>query len=295
MTINKQPVTGVDIGGTKIVAAKVLNGSLAKEIWIPTYAHRSEKEITEDIIECIRQVTDRETSGIGIGVPGLIDEKQGIIYDLTNIPSWKKVHLKDRIEEALKIPVFISNDANCFALGEKTFGKGKEYSSLVGITMGTGVGAGIIINGKLHSGMLSVAGEVGGIKYLDKDYEYYCSGKFFRGHHGLDAVETYCRACNNDEEALKIFAEYGQHVGELIKTVLLIYGPEAIILGGSLTKAYDFFYDTMIESVASFPYKKVLSQISITNFTSEKIPLLGAAALALQNTGHSSKLKISIP
>lgn len=142
---------------------------------------------------------------VGIGVPGLVDDKTGIVYDLTNIPSWQEVPLKDRLEEHFQVPVRVTNDANMFALGEKTFGAGKEYDNLVGITLGSGFGAGLVIDSRMYAGTLSSAGEMADIPYLDKTIEDYCSGKFFRQQYDMEGVKLSKMAAAGDENAQRIF------------------------------------------------------------------------------------------
>jgi glucokinase len=259
----------------------VAEGKLISEYCTQTQAFRSKEAIVDDIINGIRQVMDPDVIGIGIGVPGLVDEKQGIVYDLTNIPSWNEVHLKKYVQQAFGRTVSISNDANCFALGEKMYGKGKRYRNMVGITLGTGVGAGIILNDQLCPGNLSIAGEFSSIPYLSHDYEYYCSGKFFSNVYGITGKELYERAHLADAKAIKIFDEYGMHLGNLLKIILLTIGPEAIILGGSGAGSFRFFQKAMMESIYNFPFKRVLNNLIIEVSHNEKIALFGAAALVL--------------
>src|SRR5690606_10392508 len=116
--------------------------------------------------------------GIGIGIPGLVDSSNGIALGLANIPSFQHVELKKFLTGRFSKPVFVNNDANCFAIGVHKYGVGKSFKSLVGITLGTGVGGGIVINGQLYSGLFSAAGEWCSAPYLDHNFEYYCSGKF---------------------------------------------------------------------------------------------------------------------
>lgn len=280
---------GVDIGGTKIKIGKIADGRIVDKVCLPTNPFRSENMIIEDIINGINELIDYDVTGIGIGVPGLVDEAEGIIYNLNNIPSWQEVHLKKKIESYFSLPVYLSNDANCFVLGEKLFGKSQGFKNMVGITLGTGLGAGVIINNNIYSGTLSLAGEIGGIPYMDHNYEYYCSGKFFQQQHNLSARELYDNALTGVTLALEIFVEYGKHLGALIKTVLMAYAPEAVILGGSITKAYTFFKNTMMETINEFPHKKVLDNLIINDFTDEDISLLGAAALALAHGKNITK------
>jgi glucokinase len=277
--MSKQNVIGIDVGGTKIRIGKISESKLINEILLSTLAHRLEDDIISDIIQGIGMVIDVNTVGIGIGVPGLVDEEKGIIYNPHNIPSWKEVHLKEKIEAHFGLSVRLSNDANCFALGEKVFGMGKKYHNFVGLCLGTGVGAGIIINDKLYSGVLSMSGEFGGVPYLKHDYEYYCSGKFFTQCHGITGQEVFERAMSADINAIKIFDEYGMHLGKLIQTILLTLGPEAIVLGGTVSRSYRFFQKSMMESLLSFPHRLVSNRLEIEVSEFGKTAVFGAAAL----------------
>ena len=123
----------------------------------------------------IEEVFDSAVSGIGVGVPSIVDVEKGIVYDVQNIPSWKEVHLKQLLEERFQVPVFINNDANCFAIGEKHFGKGKDHENMIGLIVGTGMAGGIIIKNQLYNGYNCGSGEFGMIPYLEHNYEYYSS------------------------------------------------------------------------------------------------------------------------
>ncbi|MGB5895303.1 MAG: ROK family protein, partial [Ignavibacteriaceae bacterium] len=190
-----------------------------------------------------------------------------------------EIHLKDILEEQFGIPVYVNNDANCFTVGEKYFGIGKRFSNIVGMTMGTGLGAGIIINNRLYSGMNCGAGEFGSIPYKDQMFEYYCSGQFFEKVHGTKGHILFEEARNSDINALNIFGEFGYHLGNAIKTILFSVDPEAIILGGSVSRAYPYFREAMWACVNKFPYKHSLKNLVIEVTTQPNISILGAAAL----------------
>lgn len=274
-------ILGVDIGATKIQVGIVEDGKLVNEIKFPTLSGSSKEDIMRNLIEGIESLGTHDYKGIGIGVPGLIDEEKGIIYDLLNISSWKEVRLKKHLEDHFKIPVKITNDANIFALGVKTFGEGRDFKNFVGITMGTGFGTGIIANRELYSGSLSGAGELGSIPYLDKTIEDYCSGKFFRVEYGLRGSEVFSLAEKGDQKALDILEEYGKHLGEAIKIMLYILSPEAIFLGGSVSNSFKYFERALHESISDFPFKRILDQLVIKTSDIENIAILGAAALII--------------
>ncbi len=111
---------------------------------------------------------------------------------------------------------------------------------MIGLTIGTGVGAGIIINNKLYAGANCGAGEFGTVDYLDKIYEYYCSGSFFKNVYNLNGEEVFKKAKQGDKQALKLYAELGYHIGNAIKMIIYTYDPLLIILGGSVRLAYNF-------------------------------------------------------
>ncbi len=270
---------GVDIGGTKICVGKVRDGRIENEVELSTPASESAENVIRDIAFGIEQIIDDEVAGIGIGVPGLVDEEKGIVYSVQNIQSWNEVHLKKHLEDQFKKSVFLTNDANCFALGEKLFGKGKSFKNFVGMTLGTGFGAGIIINDKLYSGNLSIAGELGGIPYLQYDYENYCSNKFFTNFFDLQGHEVYEMALAGNIQALYIFEQFGKHLSSIIQLMLYTLGPEAIVFGGSVSKSFPFFKESLWNDLQRFPYKIVLDRLTIEVSEIDKVAVLGAASL----------------
>jgi glucokinase len=272
-------ILGVDLGGTNVRAGLVEKDCLVKVVSSPIHNIGSEKEVLEQIYSAIDPLIQKNLKGIGVGVPSVLDLKRGILYDVQNIPSWKRVPLKAYLEKRYQIPAYINNDANCFAVGEKYFGKAKKYDHVVGLILGTGLGAGIIANGRLYSGVNCGAGEFGMIPYKDHNYEYYCSGQFFKNVHQISGKELYEKALNSDPDTLKIFAEFGAHLGEAVKTILYAADPEIIILGGSVSKAFKFFKLAMQEAIQSFAYSITLKRIKIVVSRVRNIAILGAAAL----------------
>ena len=272
-------VLGVDLGGTNVRAGLVKNDRLVEVVSSPINGQGSQREIVEQIFRVVDPLIQKGLKGIGVGVPSVVDLKRGIIYDVVNIPSWKRVPLKALLEKRYRIPVYINNDANCFAVGEKYFGQAKKYNHVVGLIVGTCLGAGVITNGKLYSGANCGAGEFGMISYLGHNYEYYASGQFFKNVYKTSGKELFARAKSGDGEALRIFSEFGSHLGEAIKTILYAADPDIIILGGSVSKAYRFFKQAMWKSIKTFVYSLVLKNIKIGVSRVRNIAILGAAAL----------------
>lgn len=272
---------GVDLGGTNVRAAAVRDGQLGDVHAIPVDPRGSVEQVLEQLCALIERTAPGDAAGIGIGVPGLVDVGRGIVYDVVNIPSWKAVPLKSILEERYGVPVLVNNDANCFALGEKHFGKGRDHASLIGLIVGTGFAAGVIIDGRLYAGANCGAGEVGMMPYRDGIYEHYCAGLFFPRRAGQTGTELYAKAERGDQEALAIFAEFGQHLGEGIKAVLYAYDPGLIVMGGSVRKAFRYFERAMWESIRTFAYENSLASLTIERSDLEHVAVLGAAALHL--------------
>ena len=289
-----QKVIGIDIGASKIHIGLVQEGTIIQEVKFATSSRAPKDQIIAELIKGIEAVMDSEVIGIGIGVPGLVDEAEGIIYDLQNIPSWQEVHLKAALEGVFKVPVFLSNDGNSFVLGEKIYGQGKAYRNLLGITLGTGFGTGIVIHDQLYSGTLSSAGEFGGVPYLNQTIEDYCSGKFFINQYGVPGDQLQQRAEAGDADALAIFQQYGTHLGKALHTLLYALSPEAIFLGGSVAGCYGLFREAMEASLQTFPFKRVLDRLVIQPSSLQNAGILGASALVAMRSGVQVSLQPSL-
>ncbi len=272
-------VIGIDLGATNMRGAVVTGNALSNIVSARTHSDGLVEEILNDIYLVVDALIDDSVKAIGIGVPSVVDVAEGIVYDVLYIPSWKEVPVKRLMEARYRIPVFVNNDANCFAVGEYHFGKGKGVDSMVGLTLGTGLGAGVIINGKLYSGFNCGAGEFGLLNYQDKILEYYCSGSFFQNVYQLDGVKVFEDARNGDARALELYMELGTHIGHAIKMVMYAYDPQLIILGGSVRLAYEFFQKQMWEEIKTFVYTKSAQRIRIEVSALQNSGILGAAAL----------------
>lgn len=276
--MSERKIIGVDMGGTKIHSSLILGKEIISECILDTPAKESEKVVLDRLIKAIEQVYQPGCEGIGIGVPSVVDWKEGIVYDVVSIPSWKEVHVKKILEDHFKIPVYVNNDSNCFALGENFFGKGIDVANFVGVTVGTGLGSGIIIENKLYQGVNTGAGEIGSISYKDGIIEQYCASEFFISR-GLDGEELYLKAKKGDPEALEIFKDYGKNLSEVVKIVLYAYDPETIILGGSISNAYEFFMDAVWQGLQDFMFPVELKKLKIEKSELKNSAVLGAAAL----------------
>lgn len=270
---------GVDIGGTKVQMGVVQAGKLVREVRFETAATAPSAQILAELVQHLAPLVEAGVAGIGIGVPGLVDEENGIVHNVQNIPAWREVHLRQHLARHFSQPVYVANDANAFAVGEKLYGQGQPYANMVGVALGTGFGAGIIINHQLYVGTLSSAGEFGSVPYLDKTVEDYCSGKFFAQRTSQPGTAWHSLAQQGDAEALALYAEFGRHLGRALHLVLYALAPEAIFLGGSVSQGFDHFRGGLHESLAAFPFRQVTERLVVAPSAIGNAAVLGAAAL----------------
>ena len=236
---------GVDLGGTNMRAGRVENDRLVAQANERTPKAPKDTAETIAVLErVIGAVWSSEVAAIGIGVPGLVDREKGIVYNLVHIPHWDVVPLGDILRERFSVPVFIDNDANCFALGERVFGVGRSYEHFVGLTLGTGLGGGIVQQGRLLA----------------------------------DAI-MHERALAGDPEALEAYRQLGEHVAAAVKIVMLAVDPEMIVFGGSVAAAHSLFEASMWASLQDFAYPNSLKRLRIFFSELENPAIFGAASL----------------
>lgn len=265
---------GIDIGGTKTLFG-VLNkyGEIIDKKYISTPAF-NKKKIIEMLKENSRYFIDKyKIKGIGIGVPGLQDIEKGIAIYAANVPALKDTAIVNLMYEEFNMPVYIDNDVRVATLGEKWFGAGKDYNTLICITVGTGIGSGIIIKGKLWRGVSYSAGEIGACKlkenYLNSNWdiegslEAISSGpaiatayhKMVEGEKlegrvdtSLKASEVAERAHDGDKTALEIFQTAGYYLGIAIAGYVNLINPELVIIGGGLASVGDLLLKPAFEA-----------------------------------------------
>jgi len=277
--MNNNKIIGIDLGATNIRAGMVSGSDLTEIKSRRIHSSGTVEQVLNDIYSITDGLIESDLTAIGIGVPSVVDVDNGIVYDVQYIPSWKEVHLKKIMEERYKVPVLVNNDANCFAIGEYYFGKGAGSENMIGLTIGTGLGAGVIINHRLFTGPNCGAGEFGMVDYLDHCYEYYSCGQFFENVYHTDGQLVFERAQAGDKQALQWYAEMGTHLGNAIKMILYTYDPTLIILGGSVRFAYPYFKDTMWERIQTFAYSKSLQKLRIELSELQNSGIMGAAGL----------------
>ncbi len=271
---------GVDLGGTNIRAGRIAGNRLEAQGVAPTPKEaKNQEETIEALSEVIRSVWNAEVRAIGVGVPSVVDRANGIVYNTVNIPHWEEVRLRELLEVRFHVPVYMDNDANCFALGERIFGVGRDFENFVGLTLGTGLGGGIIQKGQLLADANCGSGEFGMLPYQGHILEYFCSGSYFAHVWGVDGKEMYARAMRKDERALEAYRQLGEHIAAAIKIVVLTVDPEMIVFGGSVTAAHALFEESMYENLKDFAYPNSIKRLRIFFSELENPGLFGAASL----------------
>ena len=271
---------GIDIGGTTIHLGLVEGSEVVKKVCVPSFPREATLPDTLSYLSNrIAEMLVPGVSGIGIGVPSVTDPVRGIVYDASNIPSWKVVPLKEKLEKRFGLPVQVNNDANCYALGASRCLPDKRI--VVCVTLGTGTGVGIVKDGNLICGSHCGAGELGALPYEGYDFEAFCSKKFFERRAATPNVRELCRRAEKGDAAAKdIFSEFGLHLGRLLTVTLLAYDPDCIVLGGGISNAWPLFNEAMFQSLQeTYPYPSVLADIAVQAMPSEDMPLIGAASL----------------
>ena len=272
---------GIDIGGTNISLGLVDNGTVVRSISVPSFHKDDTMEQTLEYLSSkIEKLITPETDMIGIGVPSVVDINKGIVYETQNIPSWKEGHLKEYLEERFGVRVAVNNDANCYAMGVYgTFPADSKPGDLVVITLGTGVGLGIVHEGKLFCGANCGAGELCSLPYMDSILEDYCSKKYFTAA-SWDSIAAAQAAIEKDPAAIQLFEEFGKHMGALLTAVMLAYDPSHIVLSGGIAHNYSFFRESMVRHIREgYPYMNSFEKLVIGTCTDDNIPVLGAALI----------------
>ncbi len=273
-----RPGIGVDIGGTKIAGALVApDGTILERVRLETPAEDVEAIIatTTEVVEALQAACDGEVAGIGVAVAALVDVRRGHVWFAPNI-SWRDCPLGELLEARLGRPVVVENDANAAAWGEFRFGAGQDTDDMVLFTIGTGVGGGCVVDGRLLHGAFGTAGELGHVT-LDPDgprcgcgnkgcLEVYASGTaLLRDARELIAsaspsAEALRERCGGDPEALsgrdideladagdeasvELLAELGRRLGHGMASVCAVLDPELVVVGGGVSAAGDLLVE----------------------------------------------------
>jgi glucokinase len=271
-------VLGIDVGGTKVEVASVVDGHALEPLEIPTPLDDSDALI-DGLEELARRVIERDgqPDAIGVGVPSQIDFATGTVVASVNIPL-EGVPLRDELQQRFGVPVFVDNDANVAALAEAEWVEGGPARNLVMLTLGTGVGGGVIVGGRVFRGSTGRGAELGhmviqadGLKCPGRTcpnygcIEAYCSGSALERAAGVPGEEVENRARRGDAEARGHLADLGRWLGVGIANFVNIFEPEHIVIGGGLgASAADLFLDIAIEEAHRRALPAALERLKVS-------------------------------
>jgi len=299
---------GVDLGGTNLRAAAINeNGSVLSRISGRTNLHEGREAVVEDIVEAIRAAIAEQgeagLTGVGVAVPGFIEMEKGLVVGSSNLPQFDGFPVRDEISRSLGTAVFLENDANAAAMGEKWIGAGKDVHSLVLLTMGTGIGGGIIAGGRILHGMTGMAGEIGHTTVypdgnpcgcgnngcLDKHASataIACMAQMLKLGDDLSAAEVFEIAQGGGEHAAKakrVFESVGAALGIAIANLVNIFNFPLYLLSGGPLPAWDLFAPVMMREIErrSFTFSNTRTRIEKAQLGADA-GLFGAAYLPLE-------------
>jgi len=314
-------ILAVDLGGSKILTAVVKSrGEILSSDESTTPATEGREVVIQSISDSAHSAlgqascTISEISAIGIGAPGISNPEAGILFTSPNLPGWRNVLLRDIIQNKLGIKAFLINDANAAALGEFYFGAARGVRNFIYITLSTGIGGGIVIDGKIYGGAIGTAGEVGHMTINDKGpicncgnrgcWETLASGtalareakhrikegartsilKYVDGDsEKVTAQIIHSAAEQGDRLAKDLIARTGYYVGVGLANLINIFNPELIVIGGGLSNIGDMLLKPAFKTAGERAYKEAFQAV---RFASAELGrnsgVLGAAAFALQ-------------
>jgi glucokinase len=271
---------GVDLGGTNLRAAAVSrDGKMLNKIAGSTPAGAGRDAVIDDMVASIEKLQaglpGQKLAGVGVGVPGFILMDKGIVVGAPNLPDFDNYPVRDEIEKRLGAKVILENDANAAALGEKWMGAGRDVNDLILLTLGTGIGGGIIVNGNILRGYLGMAGEIGHTTISPNGYpcgcgntgcvEKYASAtavsamaRLMNLGHDLSSEDVYKLAKGGNERAQAIFECVGVSLGTLLASLVNTFNFPLYLLGGGMTAAWELFEPSMLAEASrrSFIYRK---------------------------------------
>lgn len=296
-------VIGVDLGGTAIKIGRFApDGTCLESLSIPTPQPSTPQAVIAAITTEVKNLNrEGKCVAIGLGTPGPADATGRIAKIAINLNNWRDVPLAEILETETGLPTIIANDANCAGLGEAWLGAGKNFRHLILLTLGTGVGGAIILDGKLFTGHYGAAAELGLIT-LNPDgpfcnsgnqgsLEQYISVQAIRRDTGYEPAQLGKMAENGDPQALSYWEKYGKFLGAGLASIIYVLTPEAIIIGGGVAASAKFFFPTTMAEIEG----RVLSSSReglqlLTAELGAQAGIVGAAKLAWQlwETSHKS-------
>ncbi len=293
--MSSKPVVGIDLGGTKIHAGVVApGGEILGEARLPTEPDREADAILGNMVAAVRQAMEQAGLGtdaveqVGLGSPAPLDIKAGVLISPNNLPSLYGFPVVERLSEALELPVTLDNDANCLGLGEARFGAGKGAEVCCGLTLGTGMGAFMVIGGRIYGGPHGAGVEIWCSPCQGDWIEEKVSGRGISRTYAkvsdrrADAREVAALAREGDETALETWREFGRNAAVPVAWLSNAGDPDVFVLGGSIARAWDLFGETLVHEARKYINEVTRNVVRILPAElGDAAGMLGAAALVL--------------
>lgn len=268
----KSSIIGIDLGGTNLKCALLdSNLRIRAKNYFSTKSFVNKLKLIQGIADSINSfilrqgISRNSVSGVGIGLPGPVDTFKGVVHFLPNIPGWREVGLKKILERKTALPVFIDNDAKLMALAEYSAGQAKKYTNALCLTLGTGVGGGLIINGSLYRGSDNAAGEIGHVPINEKGPLCPCGGsacleayigntrilkearKVFGPTITLEKVSALAKV--NNRRAINLWVNVGERLGIALSGIINLLNLDAVVIGGGVSDAGKVLFESTRKTI----------------------------------------------
>ena len=260
---------GIDIGGTKCAVTRGSGTRIDEKIRFDTTGR---DETLARIFDAAERLMTRDVTAVGVSCGGPLDAKRGVILSPPNLPDWDDVHITELLQNRFGVGAYLCNDADACALAEWRYGAGVGTDSMIFLTFGTGIGAGLILNGRLYSGACGMAGEIGHVSLYEDGHigynkrgsvEGYCSGGGIAQYGKGSARELGVRAEAGDAEAVSIYERVGSDLGKALAILVDILNPEAVVIGSIYVRSREFIEPSMRHSLEKYALAQSVRAVRI--------------------------------
>ena len=309
----KKYVIGIDLGGTKILTALAdAKGKILAEAHLFTGADKGQKEVIGRVKKTVFMVLEKagaslkQVKCIGVGAPGPVISSKGLIVAPPNLPGWKSVPLGKILKQAFKVPVILENDANAAALAEFYFGAARGTKNCVYLTVSTGIGGGIIIEGKLYRGANFTAAEIGHIPINENGPLCSCGGKgclerYVGNKHILQTAKKRLKnknvtledltqlAKDGNRIAIEIWQSIGKHIGIALAGVVNVLNPSKIVIGGGVSGAGRILFSAITNTIKERAMPQQAKQVKVLRASlGSNAGIIGASILVRRKLNYKS-------
>ena len=296
---------GIDLGGTNVRIAKVdEQGNIVQDVIAPSLGKEGPEKIEENIMNLLEQFDLSDVRSIGLAIPGPVDGERNVITQATNIPGCENYPFADNMQKATNIPVFLDNDANAAGLAEAVLGAGKDYNIVYYLTHSTGIGGGLIINGKVISGHKGYAGEVanvivdpeakqypiyknlnkGGVESVASGTAIGLIGAELIGEEANSSRKVFVLAAEGNETAKAIIDKMAKNLATCMADISAIVAPDCFVIGGGCSHSSTLYFDQLRDYFKSMAHEG-MRDVPILKASLDEPGVLGAAMIGRSHIG----------